>query len=151
MQFCQSHIKALFSICLFWKQGISSYSLMVKPSLCFSAKVLAEVQQKFNVEILCQLLMSIGFLGKALLYSLLWKITVLKHTFLTYNINRVLCKWTISDHFLHVINSPGYIVRFTQFLQMYEQIGPKLITIKGMLSDLVFFVCFLFLSMISYG
>ncbi|KAL5254996.1 hypothetical protein ACHWQZ_G014443 [Mnemiopsis leidyi] len=45
----------------------------------------------------------------------------------------------------------GYIIRFTQFLQMFEQIGPKLISIKNMLADLAFFAAFLLLSIFAYG
>jgi hypothetical protein len=42
-------------------------------------------------------------------------------------------------------------VRFTQFLQLFEDIGPKLISIKNMLADLVFFASFLLLTIFAYG
>lgn len=45
----------------------------------------------------------------------------------------------------------GYIIRFTQFLQLSENIGPKLISIKNMLADLVFFAAFLLLTIFAYG
>ncbi|XP_063682437.1 uncharacterized protein LOC134817234 [Bolinopsis microptera] len=45
----------------------------------------------------------------------------------------------------------GYIIRFTQFLQLFEDIGPKLISIKNMIADLVFFASFLLLTIFAYG